>query len=203
MWLARDGLLTRRSIKERNDLAPTALGDTTIVIVISSRALSSNDGVAQIAVTPPGQQTTEDPSELAPAKSTLKGAIAGSVRLLLLEHSMRVAFQQKTRRELGGRFFGDYFRSVRMPQTWDDSDRWGVIYLGHPIHGAASEFIWLDHEDGARQRSAPNQGFWKGVVGQVLRCNEKPTSREGGGSVNLLPFERAALTNFVRSDIYE
>lgn len=97
-----------------------------------------------------------DPSELAPAPSTWKGAIADSLRLLLLEHSTRVAFQQKTRRELGGHFLGDYVRSVRFPTTWDDGDGWGVNYIGHPIHGAAAGFIWLDHEDGAHD---PKLGF--------------------------------------------
>ena len=71
-----------------------------------------------------------DPSDLAPAPSTWKGAITDSLRLLLLEHSTRVAFQQKTRRELGGPFLGDYVRSVRFPSTWDDGDGWGVNYLG-------------------------------------------------------------------------
>jgi hypothetical protein len=111
-------------------------------------------------------QTTEiadplqahDPSELAPAPSTWKGAFADSIRLLLLEHTTRVAFQNKTRRELGGPFFSDYFRSVRMPETWDDGDSWGVNYVGHPIHGAAAGFIWLDHEDGAHD---PKLGFSK------------------------------------------
>jgi hypothetical protein len=97
-----------------------------------------------------------DPSDLAPAPSTWKGAITDSLRLLLLEHSTRVAFQQKTRRELGGPFLGDYLRSVRFPATWDDGDGWGVNYIGHPIHGAAAGFIWLDHEDGAHD---PKLGF--------------------------------------------
>lgn len=99
-----------------------------------------------------------DTSEIAPASSTLKGAIADSFRLLLLEHSTRIAFQQKTRRELGGPFFTDYSRSVHMPQTWGDGDSWGVNYIGHPIHGAASGFTWLDHEDGAHD---PDLGFSK------------------------------------------
>jgi hypothetical protein len=99
-----------------------------------------------------------DVSELAPAPSTLKGAINDSFRLLMLEHSTRIAFQQKTRRELVGPFFGDYLRSVRMPQTWNDGDSWGVNYIGHPIHGAAAGYIWLDHEDGTHD---PDIGFSK------------------------------------------
>jgi hypothetical protein len=87
-------------------------------------------------------------AELAPAPSTFKGAIADSFRLLLIEHTTRVAFQQKTRRELGGPFFSDYARSVKIPDTWNDGDSWGVNYIGR--------FIWLDHEDGAHD---PKLGF--------------------------------------------
>lgn len=111
---------------------------------------------AQAASHEPQQTSTPDPSELLPAASTWKGAFADSLRLLLVEHTTRIVFQSKTRRELGGNFFGDYKRSLRMPDTWDDGDSWAVNYVGHPIHGAASGFIWLDHEDGSHD---PKLGF--------------------------------------------
>ena len=98
----------------------------------------------------------EDASDIAPTRSTWKGAITDSLRLLMIEHVSRVAFQDKTRRELGGNFFGDYARSLRVPDTWGDGDSWRVNYVGHPIHGAAAGFIWLDHEDGAHD---PDLGF--------------------------------------------
>jgi hypothetical protein len=47
---------------------------------------------------------------------------------------------------------------VKVPHGWNDGDGWGVNYVGHPIHGAASGFIWLDHEDGAHD---PKLGFSK------------------------------------------
>ena len=102
------------------------------------------------------QTAHPDPSEIAPTVSTWKGAIADSLRLLLVEHTTRIAFQHKTRRELGGSFFGDYRRALKTPHTWDDGDSWGVNYVGHPIHGAAAGFIWLDHEDGSHD---PALGF--------------------------------------------
>jgi hypothetical protein len=74
----------------------------------------------------------------------------------MVEHTTRIAFQQKTRRELGGPFVHDYLRSVKVPDSWDDGDGGVVNYVGHPIHGAASGFIWLDHEDGAHD---PKLGF--------------------------------------------
>src|SRR5688572_6110083 len=102
--------------------------------------------------------STQDASDLAPAPSTWKGAFADSLRLLMIEHVARIAFQDKTRRELGGPFFSDYARSVRIPDTWHDGDSWPVNYIGHPVHGAAAGFIWLDHEDGAHD---PDIGFSK------------------------------------------
>jgi hypothetical protein len=45
-----------------------------------------------------------------------------------------------------------------MPKTWNDGDGWGVNYIGHPIHGAAAGFVWLDHEDGSHD---PKLGFSK------------------------------------------
>src|SRR5262245_8664686 len=77
------------------------------------------------------------------------GAFADSLKLLMVEHGWRIAFQEKTRRELGGPFWQDYKRSVRMPPQWEDTDAWWVNYIGHPIHGAAAGYIWLDHDPNA------------------------------------------------------
>lgn len=96
------------------------------------------------------------PDQIPPGPPTWRGAVTDSLRLLMIEHSTRIAFQEKTRRELGGPFFADYRRSVKVPGTWGDGDGWMVNYVGHPIHGAAAGFIWLDHEDGAHD---PSLGF--------------------------------------------
>lgn len=85
---------------------------------------------AQVVSHEAHQTSTPDPSELAPAPSTWKGAFTDSLRLLLVEHSTRFVFQGKTRRELGGNFFGDYKRSLRVPDTADDGDSWAVNYVG-------------------------------------------------------------------------
>src|SRR5215218_2258958 len=114
--------------------------------------------LAQSSHEDPSRSVDDDPSQLTPVASTWKGAIADSIRLLMIEHTTRIAFQSKTRRELGGPFFRDYIRAVKMPDTWEDGDSWGVNYVGHPIHGAASGFVWLDHEDGSHD---PKLGFSK------------------------------------------
>jgi hypothetical protein len=106
----------------------------------------------------PPAAAARDPGDLSPTSSTWKGAFTDSLRLLMVEHATRIAFQPKTRRELGGHFFEDYRRSLKMPTTWHDGDGPAVNYIGHPIHGAAAGFIWLDHESGSHD---PRLGFSK------------------------------------------
>ena len=117
-----------------------------------------------------GTAEAETPDDLPLAQSTWQGAIADSLRLLMVEHTTRIAFQSKTRRELGGPFFRDYVRSVKTPDTWDDGDSWQVNYIGHPIHGAAAGFIWLDHEDGAHD---PSLGFSKSYWASRARADAR------------------------------
>ncbi len=88
------------------------------------------------------------------------GVVADSIRLLLMEHGTRIAFQSKTRRELSGNFWSDYRRSVRIPSQWDDTDAWWVNYVGHPIHGAAAGYIWLDHEPRALSEFRGTARYW-------------------------------------------
>jgi hypothetical protein len=88
------------------------------------------------------------------------GTFTDSLKLLLLEHGWRVAFQEKTRRELSGNFWYDYRRSVRIPSQWEDTDAWWVNYVGHPIHGAAAGYIWLDHEPLAPTEIGLTREYW-------------------------------------------
>jgi hypothetical protein len=89
------------------------------------------------------------------------GALADSLRLLALEHGIRIAFQEKTRVELRGPFVRDYLRSIHGPRTWEDGDNWIVNYLGHPIHGAAATRVWLDHSvKGGRLELSLSPSYW-------------------------------------------
>jgi len=88
------------------------------------------------------------------------GAFTDSLKLLMIEHGSRIVFQEKTRRELGGNFWSDYRRSVRIPGQWEDTDAWWVNYLGHPIHGAAAGYIWLDHEPRAPANISLDSTYW-------------------------------------------
>ena len=143
-----------------------------------------------------GVDDQASPADIPPTASpTWKGAFEDSLRLLLIEHGIRVGFQGKTRRELGGPFLQDYVRSVRIPKTWEDGDSSLVNYIGHPLHGAAAGFLWLDHEDGAHD---PELGFswayWASrgratawAAGYSLQFEFGPLSEASIGNVGLRP----------------
>lgn len=141
------------------------------------------------------EDTVGDASDIPTTPSTWRGAVEDSLRLLLIEHGTRVAFQKKTRVELSGPFFKDYLRSTKMPRTWEDGDHWAINYIGHPIHGAASGYIWLDHEDGAHD---PDLGwsseYWASrgrafawAAGYSLQFEFGPFSEASIGNVGLRP----------------
>ena len=117
------------------------------------------------------------------------------LRLLAIEHGIRVAFQHKTRAELAGPFFKDYLRSTKMRDTWGDGDGRAVNYVGHPIHGAASGYIWLDHEDGAhdpdigwsREYWASRSRAFAWSTGYSLQFEFGPLSEASIGNVGLRP----------------
>ena len=110
----------------------------TAVLVAGSSSL-----VRAQSSDPDGPEGSLPPS--GPEKTKIMSAIGESIRLLMIEHGTRIAFQEKTRKELGGPFWSDYKKSIRWPGQWEDSDAWWVNYVGHPIHGAAAGLIWLEH----------------------------------------------------------
>jgi hypothetical protein len=124
---------------------------TVLSIAAALSSMASREAFAQ----------TRSASALNPGDAGGVGALLGdSLKLLMIEHGTRIAFQEKTRRELGGPFWSDYMHSVRIPGQWDDTDAWWVNYIGHPIHGAAAGYIWLDHERGAPQDLALSKSYW-------------------------------------------
>jgi hydroxymethylpyrimidine/phosphomethylpyrimidine kinase len=122
------------------------------------------------------------------------GAFVDSLKLLMLEHAVRISFQEKTRRELVGPFLSDYRRSVRVPSHWEDSDAWWVNYIGHPIHGAAAGYLWLDHDRGAPPEIGLSRRYWssRAIAGAwistySLQFEFGPLSEASIGNVGLRP----------------
>lgn len=122
------------------------------------------------------------------------GAFVDSMKLLMIEHGTRVAFQDKTRRELKGPFWADYRRSIRAPDTWEDGDSWWVNYLGHPIHGAAAGYNWLDHGPDDAVEIGLSGRYWGSraratawIAAYSLQFEFGPLSEASIGNVGMRP----------------
>jgi hypothetical protein len=111
---------------------------------------------AMLAAVASGEARAQSP----PSAADVGAAFADSFKLLMIEHGTRIAFQEKTRRELKGPFFRDYVDSLRWPRQWEDADSWWVNYIGHPIHGSAAGLIWLDHTTHRDERLSLKKSYW-------------------------------------------
>src|SRR5262249_9751609 len=111
---------------------------TTLLI-----ALVPASAIAQSSTPAPSDPGSRIPN---PGGIDKTGVVVDSLALLGIEHGIRLAFQPGTRRELRGNFWRDYRRSVRVPTSWEDTDSWLVNYVGHPIHGAAAGYLWVEHD---------------------------------------------------------
>jgi len=122
-------------------------------------------------------------------------AFTHSIQLLAIEHGTRIAFQEKTRRELGGPFFRDYVDSIRIPTDWEDGDSWAINYIGHPIHGAAAGYLWRDAHHEASSEIFDNSSEYWAVLGRAgawiavyhLQFEFGPLSEASIGNVGLDP----------------
>ncbi len=119
----------------------------------SAQSTVSAGGPTQPAVSVPSVHSAN-------AGTTRRAAIISSLRLLVIEHGFRIAFQEKTRRALAGPFFADYVHSLRVPRTWEDGDPWLVNYVGHPIHGAAAGRTWLMHHPDHDAEIGLSKRYW-------------------------------------------
>lgn len=155
-----------------------------VILIVALVAPSATSAQDQLSV---GSQDDRE-------GASVLGAFTDSLKLLMLEHGIRIGFQKKTRRELGGNFWSDYRRSVRMPGQWDDTDGWAVNYVGHPIHGAAAGYIWLDHEPGAPKTLTLDSRYWASraratawSAGYSLQFEIGPLSEAAIGNVGMRP----------------
>jgi hypothetical protein len=122
------------------------------------------------------------------------GVFIDSLALLGIEHGIRLAFQPGTRGELRGNFWRDYRRSVRLPTAWEDTDSWLVNYVGHPIHGAAAGYLWLEHDPKAPITIEFDNRYWASrgraaafAAVYSLQFEIGPISEASLGNVGLRP----------------
>jgi hypothetical protein len=92
------------------------------------------------------QPDDDDAISLTPENFRWGPAIRQSLLLLGVQHGYALAFQEKTRRALKGKFFKDYFNSVKNLHGWDDKNRFFTNYIAHPMQGSVTGFIYVHNK---------------------------------------------------------
>jgi hypothetical protein len=69
-----------------------------------------------------------------------------SLTFLRIMHSFRLATETSTRNAMANPLAGGYFRALGAMHGWSDGDTYYENYLGHPIEGAVSGYLWIHHD---------------------------------------------------------
>jgi hypothetical protein len=161
------------------------------LVLVAALGLGQVDLGAQATHTIPDDGDFNSVDE---SRTDVIGALRDSLNFLMMEHAARVAFQAKTRRELGGPFWGDYRRSVRLPGQWSDGDSWFTNNVAHPIQGATTGRIWLEHGPHRAAEFSRGRGYWasrgRAIVFSAvysLQFEVGPFSEASIGNVGMRP----------------
>jgi hypothetical protein len=102
-----------------------------------------------------------EPYESRPKRFEWGPAVRQSMTFLAVQHTFRMT-ELKTRRELGGPFFKDWFESVRSLHGWDDGGRQFTNYVAHPMQGALYGYIQVQNDPNGINRTFDGSGaYWR------------------------------------------
>jgi hypothetical protein len=87
-------------------------------------------------------------------------AVKQSLLFLSVQHGYALT-QPKTRRDLRGPFFKDYFRSVRALHGWADGGRFFTNYVAHPLEGSLLGFIQVQNDPAGARLRFNEPGYWR------------------------------------------
>ncbi len=151
---------------------------------------------ATTAVTPPS--TPNDLQRLQPLDNMRfqwKPAMSQAMTFLWIQHTFRFMTEPGTRAELRGPFFKDWFTSVRRTRGWRDGDPFIVNYIGHPMQGAVTNYIYVHNDPRSLKLEAGfNKAYFKSRLKAMLFTTIYSTQFELGplsegslGNVGLTP----------------
>jgi hypothetical protein len=75
-----------------------------------------------------------------------KGLSKDSFQFLIVMNGFRIATEPGTRAAIHNPLFSGYLKAVSNMHGWDDGDELYVNYIGHPMQGAVSNFIWTNSD---------------------------------------------------------
>jgi len=90
------------------------------------------------------------------------GVLRQSGFLLAMEQGFRAGTQPGTRDALKGAFFKDWVDAVKATKGWGDGDDFLTNYIGHPMQGSVTGFIFAQNDPGGyKQEFGMNSAYWK------------------------------------------
>jgi hypothetical protein len=115
-----------------------------------------------------------------------KAALGDSFKVLMLQNSLRIAIQQKTRDGLSGPFFPDYIDALKRKQSpsqrFMDGDSWGTNFILHPLQGSTVYQV-------ARLNGATRKQAFLWGVGYSAQFEFGPLGEAGIGNVGRSPVD--------------
>jgi hypothetical protein len=118
-------------------------------------------------------RTIRVPSLIQPVKVTTErrqgvdwGHLVGqSLFFMSFENAFRCATEKGTRDAFSTPFFRGYLNSVGNLHGWSDGDPFIVNYVGHPMQGAVSGYLWTQNDRAYRDiQFGQNRRYWKGKL---------------------------------------
>ena len=90
-----------------------------------------------------------------------RGLLKGSTRYLATMHAFRIVTEKGTRQALHNSLVGGYFKALGAMHGWSDGDGYYENYLGHPIEGAVSGYIWIRNDPRYRKvQFGADRDYW-------------------------------------------
>jgi len=118
-----------------------------------------------------------------------KPAVEQALLFLGVQHGYALT-QPKTRRDLHGPFFRDYFRSVKSLSKWDDGGRFFTNYVAHPMQGALLANVFVQNDPrGRAARFGRSPTYWRSRLKAVAWTAAWSTQFEIG------PVSQASIGN--------
>jgi hypothetical protein len=103
------------------------------------------------------------PDESASERVEWKPLMLHSNFFLGVMHGFRIAREPSTRLGMHNSVFGGYFKALGAMHGWSDGDGYYENYLGHPIQGGVSGYLWLNHDPRYRTTEfGTSRDYWMG-----------------------------------------
>ena len=127
----------------------------------NNQPFSSSNSVPADAYIQPVSVTNIDKTEVPQEQVEWRSLMNNSLRFLGTMHSFRFATEGATRDGLGNSFVSGYLNALGAMHGWSDGDGYYENYLGHPIEGAVSGYMWINNDPRYRYvEFGRNRDYW-------------------------------------------